>query len=264
MSADALDLLRACDPAHSLTPLDAAARQRLCERITSRPASESRLTPIPRRRPLQVALALVVALAFSCGVAWAAGLLSPLAVFEQNAQQNGKPPGGVWDQTVLRETVRPVSSVEIPQAGAVAFWYGQTKQGGWCGALRLPNGNWLGTGVEAIDSGGTVPGCFPTRIAVNSAETSPVLVTNGFDYQEDDVDTRSSGGQFWRIRYGRVDAPGAVKVVDRNSGEAAPVVAGLFELAIADPHPQSRTDVHLVALAADGSVVADDCPSCGG
>jgi hypothetical protein len=264
MSADALELLRACDPAHSLTPIDTAERERLREWTTSQPLPELRSRRTSRRRPLQVVLTLVVALAFGCGVAWAAGLLSPLAVFEQNAQQNGNPPGGPWDQTVLRETVRPVRSVEIPQVGAVAFWYGQTKQAGWCGALRLPDGNWLGTGAEAIDGGGTVPGCFPTRAAINKAAKMPVLVINGFEYEEDDVDTRSSGGPFWRIRYGRIDAPGAVKVVDRSSGEAAPIVAGLFELAIADPHPQSRNDVHLVAVAADGHVVADDCPSCSG
>lgn len=36
----------------------------------------------------------------------------------------------------------------------------------------------------------------------------------------------------------------------------------MFELAIADPDRTVRGKVHLVAEAASGQVVADDCPSC--
>ena len=53
-----------------------------------------------------------------------------------------------------------------------------------------------------------------------------------------------------------------MRVVDRFSGASAPVRRGLFAIAVADPNPTLGGDVHLVALAGDGKVVADDCPSC--
>jgi hypothetical protein len=221
--------------------------------------------PRDRRRPrrlVHVALAVATTLVVGVGAAWASGLLSPLAVFEQNAQRDGNPPGSIWDQSVKPSTVRQTTRVSIPEVGAVGFWYADTTRGGWCGALRLPHGTWLGTGKEPLDAGGTVPGCYPTRGAVNAAAKSPVYVLNGFDYQEDDVDARPLGGSFWRIRFGRIDAPGAVRIVDRVSGASAVVEGGLFELAVADPDPTARGSVHLVALSAGGHVVADDCPSC--
>jgi hypothetical protein len=210
---------------------------------------------------LRVALALAAALVVGVGAAWASGLLSPLAVFENNAQSDGNPPGSIWDQKVDPGTVRMAASVRIPGVGPVRFWYALTTGQGWCGALRLPDGNWLGTGKEPLDGGGTVPGCYPTRAAVNGAAKTPVYVLNGFDYVEDDVDARTLGGSYWRIRFGRVD-PRAVRVVDRVSGVSTPVENGLFELAIADPDPSALGSVHLVALTADDKVVANECESC--
>jgi hypothetical protein len=263
MSTDALDLLRAHDPARLLRPLDDAARRAQCELVMSDALRRKARGP---RRKLRVAAAVAAVLAavlVVVGAAWACGLLSPLAVFENNAQRDGSPPGSIWDQSVDPGTVRLVASVQVPDVGAVGFWYARTTRGGWCGALRLPNADWLGTGKSPLDAGGTVPGCYPTRSAVNSAAKTPVYVLNGFDYQEADVDARPLGGSYWRIRFGRIDAPGAVEVVDRASGASAPIENGLFELAIADPDPTGRGSVHLVAVAADGDVVADDCPSCG-
>jgi hypothetical protein len=92
-----------------------------------------------------------------------------------------------------------------------------------------------------------------------------VLVINGFDYVETDADARSVGGGFWRIRYGRIDAPGAVKVTDVVSGATAPVIGrDLFLLAARDPDPTRNTPLHLVAYDSAGEVVADDCPNCPG
>jgi hypothetical protein len=263
-SSEALTLLRRSDPALRLEPVSTQAREILRDRIMVLPAPSPHM-PRDRRRPRRLAhlaLAAVTVLVVGVGAAWAAGVLSPLAVFEQNAQRDGNPPGSIWDQSVAPATVRRAASVSIPEVGAVGFWYAETTRGGWCGALRLPDGNWLGTGKGPLDAGGTVPGCYPTREAVNAAARSPVYVLNGFDYQEDDVDARPVGGSFWRIRFGRIDAPGAVRIVDRVSGESAGVERGLFELAVADPDPAAGGGVHLVALSADGKVVADDCPSC--
>jgi hypothetical protein len=259
MSSDALDLLRASDPARALQPLAGPAREAHCELVLSHAVRRASRRP---RRMLQVALALAAALVVGAGAAWASGLLSPLAVFEHNAQRDGNPAGGIWDQSVDPSSVRLAASVQVTGVGAVGFWYAKTAQGGWCGALRLPSGEWLGSGKDSLDAGGTIPGCYPTRSAVNATAGTPVYVLNGFDYQEDDVDARSLGGSFWRIRFGRVDVPGAMQVIDRVSGTSAQVENGLFELAVRDPDPTARGSVHLVALAADGKLLADDCANC--
>src|SRR4051812_13290434 len=264
MSSNALELLREHDPARSLAALDERARRASLDEILSRPIPRNPVSSArPVRRLVQTSAVLVAALLCGVGVAWASGFLSPLDVFEHNAQNDGNPPGSIWDQSVLPASIRQISSVQIPKVGAVGFWYGKTREGGWCGALQLPDGGWLGKGSGSLDAGGTVPGCYPTRAAINSASTTPVLVLNGFDYQEDDVDARSVGGAFWRIRYGIVDLPGAARVVDRASGASAPVEEGLFELAVVDPDPTGRTPFHLVALDAGGAVAGDDCPHCG-
>jgi hypothetical protein len=264
MSPNALELLRELDPARSLITLDDQSRRAHAAAIVAHPIPRRSLTARrPARRALQAAALLAAALIFGVGVAWAAGVLSPLTVFQNNAQNGGSEPGSLWDQSVLPGSVRQISSVQIPKVGSVAFWYGKTKQGGWCGALQLPGGDWLGTGSGSLDGGGTVPGCYPTRAAINSAAKTPILVINGFDYQEDDVDARGLGGSFWRIRFGYIGGSGAVKAVDRASGAEAPVHHGLFELAVSDPDPGGRTPFHLVALDARGTVVADDCPRCG-
>jgi len=263
MSSNALELLREHDPSRSLPALDEYARRAHADGILSRPSGRAPIAARRRgRRVFQAAALVAAALAFGVGVAWAAGVLSPLTLFENNAEQDGNPPGGVWDQSVQPGSVHQVTSAAIPKVGDVAFWYGRTKEGGWCGALQLPGGEWLGTGSGSLDAGGTVPGCYPTRAAINSAAKTPVLVINGLDYQEDDVDARPLGGAFWRIRFGVVDAPSAVEVVDRASGAEVTVHEGLFELAVSDPDPTARTPFHLVALDASGAVVADDCPSC--
>jgi hypothetical protein len=262
MSSNALDLLRELDPARSLLALDDETRQAHVDAIVSHPVRRHSVTRRPVRRVVQAVALVAAALAFGVGVAWAAGVLSPLTVFQDNAQKDGNPPGSIWDQSVLPGSVRHISTVQIPKVGGVAFWYGKTKEGGWCGALQLPGGDWLGTGSASLDAGGTVPGCYPTRAAINSAAGSPVLVINGFDYQEDDVDARALAGSFWRIRFGYAGGTGAVTAMDRASGAEAPVHHGLFELAVSDPDPTAGTPFHLVTLNAAGAVVADDCPRC--
>lgn len=258
----ALATLRAADPAASLEPLPEQDRLALRDRALT---LDRRRRTRSGRRALRLAVALVVAALVVTGIAWAAGALSPLALFQANPEADGSAPGSLWDQQVVTGSVRQVGDVEVPQVGTVAFWYGLTRQGGWCAGLRLPGGEWLGTGKSALDGGGTVPGCFPTRDMVNGASSTPVYVIDGFDYVESDVDARSVGGSFWRLRYGRITAPGAVRVTDLVSGESAAVTDGdLFLLALRDPDPTKNTTLHLVASDRAGKIVADDCPRCGG
>jgi hypothetical protein len=260
MAADLVDeTLRAADPARSLAPLSEQHRLELCARVMVLAPPRRR----QRRRVSRVVLAVAAALVLTSGIAWAAGALSPLALFQSNPEHDGSAPGGIWDQHVLANSVRAVGSVTVPHVGSVYFWYGSAAEGGWCAALRLPTGEWLGTGKAKLDGGGTVPGCFPTREAVNGATTKPVYVLNGFDYVEDDVDTRSLDGGFWRIYYGRITAAGASRVTDLASGQSTTVIDGdLFILAVTDPNPTHLNDLHLVAYDTDGKIVADDCPNC--
>jgi hypothetical protein len=262
MAANTLEeILRAADPARALEPLPEAHRLALRDEVT---LLDRRAQIRPRRRPvLRIAIAVVVAVALTSGIAWAAGALSPLDLFQSNPEHDGSAPAGLWDQHVVASSVTQVGSVEVPNVGSIAFWYGRSAEGGWCAALRLPSGDWLGTGKDELDGGGTVPGCFPTREAVNDATTKPVYVINGFDWVEDDVDARSNGGSFWRIYYGRITAKDAVRVSDLTSGRSTSVVrGGLFMLAVPDPDPTRVNDLHLVGYASDERIVADDCPQC--
>jgi len=262
----ALSLLRNADPAAGLEPLSEQQRASLRDSAMVLEHARTARRGGGRRRPLvRVAAAVAVLAVMTTGIAWAAGALSPLALFQANPESDGSAPGGLWDQKVVAGSVAQVGSVEIPKVGPVAFWFGRTAQGGWCAGLRLEGGDWLGTGKAPLDGGGTVPGCFPTRQMINGAAAKPVLVINGFDYVETDADARSVGGAFWRIRYGRIDAPGAVKVTDLVSGQSAPVIDGdLFLIAVRDPEPTENTPLHLVAYDSAGKVVADDCPNCPG
>jgi len=261
----AVSLLRAADPAARLAPLPEQHRARLRDAAMAIERSSGNRPALRRRALVRVAIAVAALALLTTGIAWAAGALSPLALFQTNPESSGSAPGSLWDQKVIAGSVERVGSVEIPKAGAVALWYGRTEQGGWCAGLRLESGDWLGTGKNPLDGGGTVPGCFPTREMVNGASPDPVYVINGFDYAESDADTRNVGGSFWRIRYGRITAPGATRVTDLISGASTEVLHGnLFLLAIADPEPTKSTPLHLVAYNAAGKIVADDCPNCGG
>jgi hypothetical protein len=252
--SDILDRVRVVNPDPGAPRED----QALFDAIVSRPGDRRLLrSSKARRRTWPAAIVLAVAL-LGGGAAWAQISSDPLELFRSNPQNDGNQPGGLWDQKVVPSTVRRMGVVQIPTVGGVQFWYGETQQHGWCGALRSPDGGWLGTEQAGPTmSGGTVPGCFPTRQQLNGSH--PVYLINGFDYVENDIDLRGSGGQYWRISYGLVDGSAApVRVVDLISGTEVPVTDGTFVIAVPDADPSQLYELHLVAYDARGAVVADE------
>jgi hypothetical protein len=251
MTDHALDLLRRHDPAAALPAAGADDREALRRRIVG---SRPQAAPARRgRSPLVLVAALGVALVVGAGAVWAAGGLSPAALFRANPNGEGTKPGDLWHQRVIPATVRRAATVHIPHVGPVQYWFARTRTHGWCGALRLPGGDWLGTLRSSLDVGGTVPGCYPTRAQVNGQD--PVYILNGFDYDEADVDAHGRGGGFWRIEYGRVTIRGAVRVTDLHSGRTALIGrGGTFALALPFPD-RYRAPMRLVAEDAGGKII---------
>ena len=259
-STEALDLLRRHDPARHLEAIPTADRDALRERIVARRPSRVAAHARRPRRLLSVTLAVISVAIVGAGGAWAAGSWSPVDLFQQNPQADNGTADGLWKQTVVPGSTIAATALRVPDVGRVEFWYARTAQKGWCGALRLPSGAWLGTGDDPLDAGGVVPGCFPAREQVNN-QAGPMLVLNGFDYYEGDIDARARGGSFWRVQFGKVTARGAARVTDLISGRSAPVVHGaLFAFAVPYANAGGQAPLHLVAYDSEGKVVADERP----
>lgn len=206
---------------------------------------------------------------FACGAllsiggatAWATGAPGALGLFQSSP--NYESDSSLWHQAVIPGSVHRATSTTIPGVGEVQLWFGRSRQGGFCTAIRLPDGRWAGTLRSPFDGGGTVPGCQPTRTQVNDAvPDAPVFVIDGFDDNEAIVNTPGPGRDVWRVTYGTVDGTRpAIRVVDRVTGRSAAVAEGrLFVLAVHDPDPTRfrENGLQLVALDRHGRVVAGD------
>ena len=230
-------------------------------------AGDPRLSHLNRTRPRlrrrwQLAAIATSALALGVTAAWAAGT-DVRELFASNPAGGGthdQPVTGLWRQVAIPATIKQAGVMTLPRVGRLELWFAETKQHGWCAAIRLPDGKWAGT--KDASGGGTAPGCYPSRAQVNADSDPPVYVISGFDYHEIEVDARNDGGRFWRIVYGvtELDQPPA-RVVDTVSGRDAAILSGrVFALALADDHPEvpSPTPLsHLVAYDAKGNVIAD-------
>lgn len=230
----------------------------------------ARKRPTFARRAVRVAVALAVLAVMTAGVAWAVGAFktTPRALFKANPQGEMNAAiglRGIWDQKAIPDSVKKVASVNIPNVGPVAFWYGRATKGGWCAALRLSNGDWLGTpeahflhlgpGGRSIGmGGGVVPGCFATEKQMHDAKQGHA--PTGFDCVQDEIDARGVG-ELWQIRYGLVTAPRAVKVRDLNSGKSTHVIDGTFFLLAIRHPPRHLLALHLIAYNKAGNVVAN-------
>jgi hypothetical protein len=253
--------LRTTNPVVTQTDIDA----RLFESIVASPG-DPRLSAKRQRMPARGALKIAVlaaALTVGVGAAWAA-TSGALELFRSNPQNEGAAPASLWDQDVVPATLVRAATLDIPRYGRVEFWYANAAQGGWCGAIQLPNRRWAAT--KESGTSGAAPGCYPTREQTNGDD--PIFVINGFDYYEVQIDARDAGGSFWRIYYGVIEADKPVaEVIDRLTGRGAVVHGGeRFALAVPDPQPDRAVPlpnayaIDLVAYAADGAVIAAEHP----
>jgi hypothetical protein len=257
-----LERLRAANPSRTTIVADEA----LFDSIVAAPIEFRRggktATPRRRTRRLQVVVIVAAALAIGVGAAWATGR-DVLQLFDSNPAAGDpadQPASGLWHQIAIPSTVRRAGVLSIPHFGQLELWYAETEQHGWCGAFRLPDGSWAGTKGS---SGGTAPGCYPSRTQVNEAGDSPVFVITGFDYYDVDIDARGKGGSYWRVLYGVTEGKvPAARIVDTISGRRAPILSGkVFAIAFPEADPEGRGAPtrlwHLVAYDQDGKVIAD-------
>lgn len=249
--------------------IDIAVRAALNDVIhsgTNAPNQRSRRWRRLWRRGTVIPVALVVTTA---AAAAATGLLSPpspqkfarknvsdsaLTLFRKSVPyQGGRMVGGTlvpYTETVIPSTVRMIAKRAVPGVGVVQFWVGDTKQHGYCTALRLPGGTWAGLKDEG-QVGGSIPGCQPTRAQVGAG----ALILSGFDYTDEEVPTHSGGGL--DLIYGQIVAPGdPTRVRDDIGGATGPVIDGKYFMLVL--HAGQSNDTHLVALNASGKVVADE------
>jgi hypothetical protein len=155
-------------------------------------------------------------------------------------------------ETVLPATVRQLATVSIPDYGQVAVWGASTKPGGFCFALKLPNGAWGGlhTSQDARDgwSGGSTPGCFQTQqqqILLQtplkpgqqpSAATGQELTPTPLEAWENEVVNRD--GHHYVLYIGYVEAQGtATTVRDPRTGATTHVLPD-GSYVISEPSPR--------------------------
>jgi hypothetical protein len=221
------------------------------------------------RRGTVIPAALVVTTAAAAAATGLVSLPSPHKFARQNVSdsaltlfrksvpyQGGTVVGGKggtlvpYTETVIPSSVRMIAKPTVPGIGAVQFWVGETKQHGYCVALRLRGGSWAGLKDEG-QVGGSIPGCQPTRAQVGAG----ALILSGFDYTDEDVSTHSGGGL--DLVYGQIVAPGhPTQVRDENSGATGRVIDNKYFMLVM--HAGQSNDTHLVALNASGKVVADE------
>jgi hypothetical protein len=249
--------------------IDTAVQSALAEVIHSganAPAQRSRRwRRLSRRGTVITAAVVVTAAAAAAAVTSLVPLLSPhkfarrnrndsaLTLFRRSVPyQGGTMVRGSlvpYTETVIPSTVRMIAKRAVPGVGAVQFWVGDTKQHGYCVALRLPGGSWAGLNDGQI--GGSIPGCQPTRAQVGAG----ALILSGFDSTDEDVPTHTGGDL--DLVYGQIVAPGdPTRVRDDIGGATGPVIDGKYFMLVTQVGQSDET--HLFALNASGKVVADE------
>lgn len=155
-----------------------------------------------------------------------------------------------YPETVIPSTVRELGTFSPAGVGTVQYWTADTRQHGVCGALRLPDGVWVG--LQKHPANGSMPGCWPTRNQTGWG----ALIIDGFDYITSGVIGRQ--GQRWMLAYGAVSVPQTTtRVRDIHSGTDAAIVSDNHFVIALHPVGNDWGDyVHLKAFDAAGQRIA--------
>lgn len=194
-------------------------------------------------------------------------VLSALALFRLDPGSpfaHRKPPRDVLyiPQTVIPATVRMQASAVVPDYGTVQFWAARTKQGGACGAIKLPDGAWAAYPFTRHMTGGlyggTVPGCIDTDQQRSIGEHGQPSAEAPTVFQGDQDQVKSRNGRIWELFYGYVTTQGrAVKVQDPPSGRTAPVMPDGYFLFVEPPSTAPSPDPLNVLNAAGQQLQPD-------
>lgn len=263
--------------------VSAAALAELAEMITSLPLSANQRGARHRLKWLRSKVAIggfgvpVVALGVVATAAAATGALvavNATTIFENNPQQaltltavGQTVPTGA-QETVIPSSVRELASATVPDYGEVQFWGAPTEQGGFCFAIKLPNGSWGDYPPSLHPSGGwidgSVPGCTSTQehqvVAEPAVPAGQQPTADNGDLigptpvEEWQNDVRNSSGQKWSLNFGYVETAGtAVNVRDPETGATAPVTRDGYYLLV-----EHQPGDDLQALDATGQPLQPD------
>lgn len=262
-SAEALDQLAACDPARTLAPLGSVEREAIRNAIlgdvssAALPATAGQSRRRFTRRSVRVGpfvFAPAALLAAFAATALAAGALitvTATTVFrtdEQGLNFNGD------IEKVLPSTVHQIGTVTIPDYGQVEAWGATTKPGGFCFALRMPDGSWGGYPVPKTSpasgwDGGTVPGCFQTQQQQTIKLDQPPTGLDGqyLPLEAWDSTIANNAGEVYSVWVGYVEAQGvAATVLDPETNTSAPVNRDGYYV-LAEKSPTTAAPPHMPA-----------------
>jgi hypothetical protein len=218
-------------------------------------------------------VAVLAVVATAAAATTAVVTLNATTLFQNDPQaqlmQNGKNFNGDIE-AVLPSTVRELTTVSIPDYGQVAVWGATTKPGGFCFAMKLPDGDWGGlhTSQDSQNgwNGGSIPGCFQTRQQQilkqtplksgqqPSGKTGQLLLLT--PVEEWDNEVKNGAGKQYTIYTGYVEVQGtATTVRDPATGATAQVLPGGY-YALAEP--SNSDDADLQALNAAGQPLKPD------
>lgn len=212
-------------------------------------------------------VAVLAVVATAAAATTAAVTLNATTLFQNDPQAQIGPSGKDFNgdiETVLPSTVRELTTVSVPDYGQVEVWGATTKPGGFCFALKLPDGDWGGVRMSenAQDgwAGGSIPGCFQTQQQQilkqtplkpgqqPSAKTGQLLFPTA--YEEWDNEVKNSDGKRFAIYVGYVEASGtAATVSDPATGATASVLPGGYYVLVQPASGDDSADLKVLDAA---------------
>lgn len=194
-------------------------------------------------------VALLASVATAAAAAGAVLTISATALFQKDPQ--GRNINGDIE-TVLPSTVRQLATANIPDYGTVEVWAASTKPGGFCFAMKLPDGTWGGFPISKTGTwpdngwaGGSVPGCFHSQqqqvLTDTPVQPGQQPTVNGdagggpVSVEHWDNAFHSDDGKSYTVYVGYVEADGtATTIRDLDSGATTQVLPGGY-FVLAEP-----------------------------